>query len=291
MTLIKKTYDSLVALDQTLRFASVPVRYGLAIGLAAVIAVGDMETPAYILMTGYYFIPIGFSAWYCSRWVTTLLTTSSVAVNLYMISEVLPQSVGIGERLFVYSSFAIVLIGFSMVSIELRALVTRLNDESKSDPLTGLKNRRSFMADAEFELTRASRSKESVTVALLDLDNFKEVNDSQGHKVGDALLVAVSRNLSAAIREIDLLGRLGGDEFAILFPGTTEDESQLILSRILLGLKPLLSTFSGSVTASIGAVAISNQDAIGIDVALEKADAAMYSVKKQGKDGLEILGH
>lgn len=196
MALVKGIREALVALDRAIRTTSFLTRYALAIGLAVLITAVDMVTPAYVLMTGYYFISIAFSAWYCSLWMTVLVTSSAAVVNLYMFSDMLPPSASIGERLFVYSSFAIVLIGFSTLAIELRKLVTRLNEESQTDPLTGLKNRRSFLADAHFELTRAVRSKESLSVALLDLDNFKQVNDSQGHKVGDALLVAVSRNVS-----------------------------------------------------------------------------------------------
>jgi len=111
---------------------------------------------------------------------------------------------------------------------EVRAL-TRL---ARTDPLTGLANRRGWDEHLNRELARAQRSQTAVSVALLDLDDFKSFNDAHGHQAGDRLLVEAAAAWRAHLRDIDVLCRWGGDEFAILLPDCSEPQAQQVIARL-----------------------------------------------------------
>ena len=154
------------------------------------------------------------------------------------------------------------------------------------DPLTGLPNRTLLIDQLEAALERAKRTKRDLAVLFLDLDQFKVVNDSLGHDVGDRLLVEISQRLTAALRPGDLATRFGGDEFVVICEGVAnEREAVHIAERIADVLTGPLS-LAGSdvyVTASIGvavAAATNNCDAIGL---IRDADAAMYKAKADGR--------
>ncbi len=187
-----------------------------------------------------------------------------------------------------YSSFLIVFVAFTLLIYYLRTIFSQLHPESRTDVLTGLRSRRGFFEAAEFEIARASRYGHELTVALIDIDNFKHVNDTQGHPVGDALLVTVSRFMTSTLRKVDLIARLGGDEFVVMLPGEDTDAVRTILLRLQEGLRPLLSSFSHRATASIGAVTIPSDASLSIQQIVSKADAVMYSVKNGTKDGLVV---
>jgi diguanylate cyclase (GGDEF)-like protein len=114
----------------------------------------------------------------------------------------------------------------------LRHVVTRLRQQAALDPLTGLANRAYFRLAAEHELAAGSRDRSRFTVALLDLDNFKAVNDTRGHLAGDALLAELAGAWHAQLRKGDLLARYGGDEFALILPNTSRAEAVRLLERL-----------------------------------------------------------
>lgn len=154
--------------------------------------------------------------------------------------------------------------------------------QSLTDPLTGLWNRRSF--DIEFRKAFRNRNYQSFALLHLDLDNFKEINDSFGHAVGDALLCSVSRIVSRNIRRHDLAFRIGGDEFLILafFPKQSEGAGPLAC-RLIEQIERLNSRFSSaSLSASIG-VALSWRKYTGCMQMSSCADKALYMAKAEGK--------
>lgn len=166
---------------------------------------------------------------------------------------------------------------------ENRTLEAKLVYQAFHDSLTGLANRAHFRDRSEHALERA-RTGERIAVLLLDLDNFKSVNDSLGHGEGDKLLQVVAERLLRATRGCDTVARIGGDEFAILLDGLQSDEDAMtVVERIALGLRnPVqLRGRQATVAASIGiAYASGDED---IDELLRNADVAMYSVKDTGK--------
>ena len=158
-------------------------------------------------------------------------------------------------------------------------LVEQLDHESQHDPLTRLANRSKFQS----RLTTALRQADSVAVLLMDLDRFKEVNDTLGHHHGDLLLQQVADRLSSALRDGDLLARLGGDEFAVLLTDVTSEQATATADRIVVALAQtvLLQGVETDVSASIGVAHIAGAraslDANGL---LQRADVAMYAAKQ-----------
>ncbi len=162
-----------------------------------------------------------------------------------------------------------------------------LRQQAMHDVLTGLPNRRLFFDRLNQALKRSRRDKNSVALLYVDLDGFKQVNDSFGHDVGDGLLKKVSETLMTCIREGDTLARLGGDEFcAILSHIETDDDATVVAVRIVNALKKDFNIENRScrIGASIG-ISITPTDGETSAELLKNADSAMYAVKKQGKDG------
>jgi diguanylate cyclase len=150
-------------------------------------------------------------------------------------------------------------------------LLEQLNHLALTDELTGLPNRRSWYDHLEHALARARRSAAPFSVVVLDLNGFKQVNDSQGHAAGDRLLRTVSACWSSALRDSDILGRIGGDEFAIILEQTDGETAADIVSRLEASLP------AGDVTVASGIATWNRiEDAEGL---LSRADAAMYEEK------------
>jgi diguanylate cyclase (GGDEF)-like protein/PAS domain S-box-containing protein len=175
---------------------------------------------------------------------------------------------------------------------EIEKLHLQLREQSIRDPLTGLFNRRYLEDGMKKEMARAQRGHYSVSVMVVDVDHFKELNDLHGHKTGDDALVALAHFLLSMVREGDIIYRYGGDEFLVVMPGIHPDE---ILSRaesLRKGFEAL-TIRSGKAeyhaTISIGA-AVYPQDSETIDGIIQTADTAMYAAKHAGRNRVHLHG-
>jgi len=160
------------------------------------------------------------------------------------------------------------------------------------DALTELPNRRLLMDRLETALSRAARHRDKVAVMLLDLDKFKNVNDTLGHAVGDMLLKAVSARLAAAVRRMDAVSRLGGDEFVVLLPELENVQDCRIIAAKLLSLFDnafFLGEKNLVISTSIG-VAVYPDDGEDRETLLKHADIAMYRAKEQGRNRMVMFG-
>ncbi len=159
----------------------------------------------------------------------------------------------------------------------------RLQEESITDPLTGLKNRRYLLERAQDEIARARRNGDHLSVILFDLQNFKHINDTYGHLVGDEVLMEVARRFESAIRKGDILGRYGGDEFVVVLPSATYKQAERAAQRIINLLEPPIlargQVFHVKVNAGI---ATFPEDGADIVALLEVADQRMYKAKLEG---------
>jgi diguanylate cyclase (GGDEF)-like protein len=149
--------------------------------------------------------------------------------------------------------------------------------------LTGLPNR-THLRDLISEAVEACPAGKHVALAFLDVDNFKDVNDTLGHSAGDELLVQIAQRLRTQIRGDDMLGRLGGDEFVIVLPDRDAAGASLVASRITAALAMPLRIGTGQVpmSASIG-ISMYPDNATDIDTLIQQADAAMYQAKRSGR--------
>ena len=163
---------------------------------------------------------------------------------------------------------------------------TTLEAMASTDPLTGLLNRRSFKTLAEEELARMERTKNSVYVALFDLDHFKGVNDTHGHAFGDRVLIAIANLSHAALRgPFDRLGRWGGEEFIILLSDVTQEQAESVCERLRKRIAGSDLTFNGKTTrvsASFGLAKLRPED--GLQACIEKADGFLYEAKNGGRN-------
>ena len=187
----------------------------------------------------------------------------------------------------------IMLGGFAIDVTEERARQKALQEANENlkkmatmDPLTGLANRRVLEERLEFEFLLARRRKTPLSVVLLDLDNFKKINDTKGHAAGDVVLRRVGRILADTMRVTDVAARFGGEEFVLLLPGATTDGAMIFANRIQHSLHSLPE--GERVTASIG-ISTLDETTAHAQRLLERADTAMYEAKRNGKDG--VLAH
>jgi len=179
-------------------------------------------------------------------------------------------------------------------NINLASLIGRLEELATTDPLTGIYNRRAILERAETEITRASREGRAYGLAILDLDDFKKVNDQFGHQMGDKALKITSTCLRESTRQYDTAGRIGGDEFMVFFAVDSKEQFKRILSRVLNDINQHHMDISGELTirikASIGAVYVDStiHDQVGITRLMKKADDALYNAKDMGGNNIKI---
>ncbi len=166
-----------------------------------------------------------------------------------------------------------------------------LEQQASHDPLTGLKNRRRFGEDLRTELARSRREQTTGAVLMLDLDNFKQVNDTLGHPVGDQTIADIAGVLHQRLRATDVVARLGGDEFAIVLPRCDLDEAEEVAEAVAgaIRLQAPAGEAAPPVTASIG-IATFGPGTESDDVVLSAADSAMYEAKRGGRDSIRVAG-
>jgi diguanylate cyclase (GGDEF)-like protein len=161
-------------------------------------------------------------------------------------------------------------------------LMVRLADEARTDPLTGLLNRRGFDEHAARELAHAGRDVGSIALATFDIDYFKQVNDEWGHVAGDRVLVHLARVLESESREIDVAARLGGEEFAVLMPGSDHAGAEAFTERVRGALAAV--SVSGLPPVRVSAGVIATTEPTDVQVMLERVDRALYAAKRGGRD-------
>jgi diguanylate cyclase (GGDEF)-like protein/PAS domain S-box-containing protein len=175
---------------------------------------------------------------------------------------------------------------------ERRAFEEQLQHQAFHDTVTGLANRALFHDRVHHALERQGRDGEALSILLLDLDDFKAVNDSLGHAVGDRLLIEVGNRLRTLVRGADTVARMGGDEFAVLMEEAREEEAGETAERILEGLKApfQLDGKDVLVRASLGiAIVEAGDDREGAEEFLRNADVAMYMAKAEGKGRYQVF--
>jgi len=187
--------------------------------------------------------------------------------------------------------WALAAMGIGLLATRLREAQALADRLFRTDPLTGLLNRRSLDEALLIELSRAKREERPAALVLLDLDRFKEINDRYGHRAGDEVLVEVALRLSSTVRASDVLSRWGGDEFCLLLPSVADEDALRSICR-------KLAEAVNSVRARVGEQTILVDASIGCrmlepgrwdpDSALESADLALYAAKRLGGERIRL---
>jgi diguanylate cyclase (GGDEF)-like protein len=169
-------------------------------------------------------------------------------------------------------------------------LYSEAHSLAKTDPLTGQLNRRTFFELGQRELDRFQRFGGPLSAIMLDVDGFKQVNDSKGHAAGDRVLLELAERCCRVIRHVDILGRYGGDEFALVLPQADQSMAREIAERIRssIGGAPIL-TGAGPVSISVSmGIAQATEDTNELGALLSRADQALYESKRAGRDCIRV---
>jgi diguanylate cyclase (GGDEF)-like protein len=263
----------------------------------------------YGLLSGVAFILIGLAIWQTRKRRagvgSAVLAIALIALAAQHLSEAkgafLPLSGGLAPEIPLESSF-LRLLFYSMVGLGM--IASLLEDEREAaaiaadqvehlayhDAMTGLPNKPLFMDRLIIALAQATRANQKLAVLFLDLDRFKDINDSLGHTVGDSLLKSAAERVRGCVREGDTVARFGGDEFTLLIPRVdTAEDAAKIAAKIIETLKIPFQVNDRElfITTSIG-VAIFPVDGLDPETLVRNADTAMYRAKDQGRDNYQL---
>ncbi len=246
----------------------------------------------------FYFL-IGMSGGaisvYSAHRVMTLVTVAAVLLpaTLYFLlsGEFLFVGMAIGAVIFFLSSFrATKVLGFAMhqnflMTHQLEISKDEAERQARVDDLTGLYNRRAFYESGKILANSCQRNKDELAMILMDIDNFKGINDKYGHAAGDAALRQIGKILLQRLRKSDVFARIGGEEFGMLLPLTTVNKAALLAEELRQVIESTSVVFEGgefSVTASFGVTS----GVSDIDTLVRQADLAMYKSKESGRNAV-----
>jgi diguanylate cyclase (GGDEF)-like protein len=248
----------------------------LAMSSAAVVASGEADTPFALL-----YIWVEVEGWYVLRArdarALTAMTILASGATMAVVATEYDNAM----------TWWVMLVGTTLAAVlgpGPHRHVPTLAEAASSDPLTGLLNRRGFREHAGKEMARARRYDVPLSIVVADLDHFKALNDTFGHRSGDDALSAFAALCRANTRPFDLIARMGGEEFAFLLPNTAEAEAAITADRVRRAMHAQLASPDGNpVTASFGVAAHPDHGA-DLETLLANADRALYVAKSRGRD-------
>jgi diguanylate cyclase (GGDEF)-like protein len=259
----------------------------VSVGFFLILLIGivDYFTTADISLAIFYLIPITFATWFAGRWSGFFLSLEAAIIwwsdDLQIRSD---------SDLWLISWNATINFGFFVITSyllsNLKLAYEREKRLARIDSLTGAANHRHFLELLQIEIDRCRRYNYPLTIAYMDVDNFKLVNDRFGHSAGNRLLCLISQVALDQLRSIDTFARLGGDEFALLLPQADYEQGKTVLQRLQDKWLGAMQSNAFPVSFSIGAATFL-QPPNTADAVVEQVDRLMYSVKNKGKNGLE----
>ena len=258
----------------------------MSLALATVLGVMDYVTGPELFFSIFYLIPVTLVT-LGRRWPDIVVVSLASAVSWFWADAA--SGSHYSHWLISYWNSAVHLGFFALHAVLLNILLGRIDvekDLARRDPLTGAANWRHFQEYAVRELARARRTKRPLTVAYIDLENFKAVNDTLGHDAGDDVLRTIVELIQADIRPSDVLARMGGDEFVTMFPETDYAGGGDVLKRMHARVQSELTRFGCPVSYSMGAVTFTVLPST-VDALIKRADEVMYAVKHGTKGDLK----
>lgn len=254
--------------------------WSLALLMLVVLGIVQAFTEAEFALASAALLPVLAISWFCGRTpglmiaslATVLCLTVDYASGQHLYAAWVPWA-NAAIRLLVYGLIA-------QVAAHLRVQFDRERERAIRDPLTGLRNRRGFIEAGQRETERSRKGQHSMGVIFLDLDHFKQLNDTQGHRTGDRALQETARVLVAHLRSTDCVARLSSDEFAILLPAVSWEIALQTAFKATDALRPLLAHFP-PVSTSLGLAWFASVDR-PFPAMLEAAEELLYQAKKLG---------
>jgi diguanylate cyclase (GGDEF)-like protein len=258
----------------------------LGIVLLLLVAAVDYGTGHRLRLTELYLIPLLVFTWTIGRLFGVLMSIVACTSWAYVQSL---DSRYMSQPMLAYWDWMPVLLAFLIMVVAVTELRKALDDahfQSRRDTLTGLVNKGGFyqVVGAEIEVCR--RYKRTLSIAYIDCDNFKTVNDKFGHHVGDDLLRVISKTMLRKLRSSDLPGRLGGDEFAVMLPETNAEACRMVVEMLQQRLLHEMKEHHWPVTFSIGIATFLRMPA-SIEDMVRQADKLMYAVKNTSKGAIK----
>ena len=256
--------------------------------LIAIIGVFDFLTGDEYAFSVFYVFPISMITWGTGQKNGYFACFASAVVWFWAdVSTRNPYS-----NAFVPYWNTLIRFSFFVITVYLLfALKSALQREkwlSLTDHLTGASNSRRFYEIVQMEINRLERSQRPFTIAYLDVDNFKTINDTFGHLEGDLVLKTIVSTLRSNLRNTDLVARLGGDELALFFPDTNRESAEIILPKLQEALMNEMAKNNWTITFSVGVVTCKVAP-IGANDLIKAADDLMYSIKRHGKNRIKYL--
>jgi diguanylate cyclase (GGDEF)-like protein len=234
-----------------------------------------------------YVVAVAVAAWYVGRLAG--IGIAAFAAVMWFVFSILDSQVSTSYFLRAWDAFSLLVIylivAFSISTLKKRML--QLDGFARLDSLTGLFNRRAFYESVAQEAIRSKRSHSTYTIAYIDVDDFKKVNDTYGHMGGDEVLVAISDVLKKGLRQTDTVARMGGDEFVLLLPDTDGEQARTAINKLFAHLNEVMQLKNLPVTFSIGVITYKNNPC-SVDEMVKKADRLMYEIKSDMKNGIRF---
>ncbi len=273
------------------------------VAILAVVGLLDYVTGPWLSFALLYVTPVLAAAWYLGRGPALL---AGLAAGLAWFEAEAWGHRGEPTRYLMWNSMSrlAMLVAMAMMVVQIREdrrrlkkvntqlaeLLTGAEKLARTDPLTGLPNRRAFLERLTEELLRARRNGAPICIAYLDVDNFKRLNDKKGHPEGDEFLKRVAAAIKETIRAGDVAARLGGDEFAVLFADAKRTVVEPVAHRLLGRVRALGDRYPGlDLGASVG-MAWFDLPPEDPELILQRADSAMYEAKTSGKHRFVLWG-
>jgi diguanylate cyclase (GGDEF)-like protein/PAS domain S-box-containing protein len=261
------------------------IAIGLGVGSCGTAACAQQRVVVADIQSHPYWAPykeLAAQAGFASCWSEPVMSSKGRVLGTFAIYHREPRAPRDSDlQLIGYAA------NLASIAIEHHQTQEELERQAHTDFLTGLANRRYFLELAEFELARTLRYGKPFSLMMLDIDFFKAVNDSRGHKAGDIALQRLASIMQRTLREVDVVGRLGGEEFAVILPETSDSKAVEAAERLRQAVAAAdIVVDDGAplhITISIGVTTLADKPS-NIDTMLRQADEALYTAKRSGRN-------
>jgi diguanylate cyclase (GGDEF)-like protein len=230
----------------------------------------------------FYLVPVSFFSWFIGRQAGLVIAVASATVGTLVRFQRAAHTIAYWDALVLL----VLYVTSALMISQLKKLYQRERELSRIDPLTEIANRRAFFESAAALWGFTQREKMPFSIAYLDVDEFKQLNDRYGHAAGDRLLAVTAASIRQALRGMDVVARMGGDEFALLLPAAEKETAAQIVDRVRRLLDEAVRQHGWAVTFSVGLVTFF-PPLRPLSEMIQAADTALYRAKTSGKNRIE----